>query len=326
MLRHLRTLWKWIAAASLLAGAATSAAQTPQGYPNRPIRIVVPYAAGISPDVVARILADKLSQSLGQPVLIDNRPGASGMIGAEAAARSPADGHTLLMSVTAIMAMNPHIYKKMNYDPLKDFKPVTHVLNVPFVLVAAPGKPFSSVAELLAAARKEPGVINYASLGAGSHSHVAMEWLMAQTGVRLHHVPYRSTPASDIISGAVSVYFDPVVTAMPLIAGQKVKALGISTLKRSAVLPDVPAISETVPGFDTYAFQGIYVPAGTPDSIVERLNSELVKIIRSPEVSRKLAEFGYIPVGSSIEAFQRLTVEEHARYGKLIRDNGIRLD
>lgn len=320
------SLRPWLIAPVLLVAAAQALAQGAAAYPNKPIRIIVPFAAGISPDVVARILGDKLAQAWGQPVVIDNKPGASGMIGAEAAAKSAPDGYTLLMSVTAIMSMNPHIYSKMGYDPLKDFKPVSHILNVPFVVIAAPNKPISSMADLIGAAKKDPGAIDYASLGAGSHSHVAVEWLMNQTGIKLNHVPYKASPAADVMSGMVSLYFDPIVTAIPLVAAQKVKALAISTLQRSPALPNVPAISETVPGFDTYAFQGIYAPAGTPDAIVNKLNAELVRIVRLPDVQKKLTDFGYLPVGSSVEAFRKLGEEDHARYGKVIRDNGIRLD
>lgn len=316
----------WLIASVLGLAVAQAGAQSAGAYPSKPIRIIVPFAAGISPDVVARILGDKLSQAWGQPVIIDNKPGASGMIGAEAAAKSPADGYTLLMSVTAIMSMNPHIYPKMSYDPLKDFKPVSHILNVPFVVIAAPGNPVSNMSELIATAKKTPGAIDYASLGAGSHSHVAVEWLMNQTGIKLNHVPYKGSPSADVMSGVVSLYFDPIVTAIPLVTSQKVKALGVSTLHRSPALPSVPAISETVPGFDTYAFQGIYVPAGTPDAIVNKLNAELVKIVKSPDVQKKLTDFGYVPVGSSVEEFKRLSEEDFARYGKVIRANGIRLD
>ena len=311
-----------------LAGTMSLAiAQQPAGsYPSKPIRIIVPFAAGISPDVVARILADKLGQSLGQPVVVDNRPGASGIIGAEMAAKSPPDGYTLLMSVTAIMSMNPHLYSRLSYDPIKDFKPVSHILNVPFVLIAAPQKPFSTMGELVQASKKAPDTIEFATLGAGSHSHVAMAWLMNQTGAKLTHVPYKGTPATDLMSGLVSVYFDPIVTAIPLITTNKVKALGISTLKRSPALPQVPAISETVPGFDTYAYQGIFAPAGTPDAIVEKLNAELVRIVHMPDVQKKLSDFGYVTVGSSIADFRRLVKDDYQAYGEVIKRNGIRLD
>ncbi len=313
-----------LACASALA--PSMARQPAGGYPSKPVRIIVPFAAGISPDVVARILADKLSQSLGQPVLVDNRPGASGIIGAEMAAKSPPDGYTLLMSVTAIMSMNPHLYPRLAYDPLQDFKPITHILNVPFVLIAAPQRPFSTLGELVQESRKAPDTIEFATLGAGSHSHVAMAWLMNQTGAKLTHVPYKSSPVTDLMGGRVSVYFDPIVTALPLIRMDKVKALGISTLKRSPALPQVPAISESVPGFDTYAYQGIFAPAGTPDAIIDKLNAELVKIVQMPEVHKKLVEFGYVTAGSSVADFRKLVRNDYQAYGEVIRRNGIRLD
>ena len=321
-----RQIQQWLCASAFALFSVAAFAQGAANYPNKPIRIIVPYAAGISPDVVARILADKLTQSWGQSVIIDNKPGASGIIGAEAAAKSPADGYTLLMSVTAIMSMNPHIYSKLSYDPLKDFKPVSHILNVPFVVVAAPSTPFANMADLIKEAKKEPGKIDFATLGAGSHSHVAMEWIMNQTGAKLTHVPYKSSPATDLMGGLVSVYFDPIVTAIPLVTTGKLKALAVSTLKRSPALPNVPAISETIPGFDTYAFQGIYAPTGTPDAIVNKLSAELMKIVRMPDVWKKLTDFGYLPVGSTVGEFEGLVKEDYARYGKVIRDNGIKLD
>jgi len=325
-----RSMWQsvrlWLGASVLTLFAGLVGAQEAASYPSKPIRIIVPFAAGISPDVVARILADKLSQSWHQPVLVDNRPGASGIIGAEAAAKSPGDGYTLLMSVTAIMSMNPHLYPKLNYEPERDFKPVTHVLNVPFVVIGTPAGPNGSMAQLLETARKQPGKIDYASLGAGSHSHVAMEWLLNLAGAKMNHVPYKASPTSDIIGGLVSVYLDPIVTAMPLVKADRVKGLAITSLKRSPVLPGVPAISETIPGFESYAYQGIFVPAATPDAIVTKLNKELVRIIRMPDVQKKLQDFGYTPIGSSVAEFEELVRKDYAQYGKVIRENNIRLD
>lgn len=321
-----RSLPRWLGAGLLVLLAGATGAQEAADYPAKPVRLIVPYAAGISPDVVARLLADKLSQAWGRPVLVDNRPGASGIIGAEAAAKSPGDGYTLLMSVTAIMSMNPHLYAKLSYNPLTDFKPVTHVLNVPFVVTGAPSKPYPSMAELLDAARRQPGQIDYASLGAGSHSHVAMEWVLNLAGARMTHVPYKSSPTTDLIGGQVSAYFDPIVTAIPLVRERKVRGLAVTSLQRSPALPEVPALSETLPGFESYAYQGIFVPASTPDAIVNKLNEALVRVIRLPDVQKKLRDFGYTPVGSSVAEFARLVRDDHAQYGRVIRENHIRLD
>lgn len=314
--------WVFLMAALLISSPAAKA----QDYPSKPIKIIVPYAAGISPDVVARILADKLSIAWKQPVTIDNRPGASGMIGAEAAATSPADGHTLFISVTAIMAMNPHVYKSIRYDPFKDFRPVSHLLNVPFVLVAAPDRPYRSLDQVMAAAKKSPGKIDFASLGDGSHSHVAMVWLTRQAGLDLFHVPYKTSPSADLMGGVVSLYMDPIVTALPLIKSGKLKAIAVSTKDRSPVLPEVPSIAESIHGFDTYAFQGIFVPAGTPDRIVQKLGDELMRIVRMPDVNEKLRSFGYEPIGGGPQEMAAVLRDTHTRYGKVIRDNNIRLD
>lgn len=318
-------LWKKFSfafAAVTLAGSVLSQTK----FPDKPVRIIVPYPAGISPDVVARLLAEKLSRLWGQPVIIDNRPGASGMIGAEAAAKSPGDGYTLLIAVTAIMSMNPHLYEKLPYDPLRDFKFVTHILNVPFVLTAAISTPYNSVGELLEEARKNPGKINYATLGPGSHSHTAMEWLMNLTKTRMTQIPYKGSPLTEMMGGQVSLYLDPIVTSQALIAGQKVKALGVSSGKRSPVLPNVPSISESIPGFETYAFQGIYVPKDTPAEIVEKLNSDLVKVIRMPEIQKKLQEFGYLPIGSTSDEFEKMARQDYDFWGKLIKEYNIKLE
>ncbi len=312
---------------ALLCVLLSNAVNAQAKYPDRPLRIVVPFPAGVSPDVVARILGDKLSQAWGQPVVIDNRPGASGAIGAEVVAKSQGDGYTLLMAANAIMSMNPHIYPKLSYDPLKDFKPVTHILNVPFVLTAAGNTPFDNLRELVDEARKNPGKINYATLGAGSYSHVAMEWLMNRTQTKMHHVPYKGSPLNDMMGGSVALYLDPLVTAQPLVSARKVKALGVTSASRSPVMPDVPTFSELgYPGIEAHAFQGIYVPVGTPDQIVSKLNEELTRIIRLPDVQKKLLESGYIPVASTPAELAKLTRDDHAFWGKLIRQNNIRLE
>lgn len=315
----------WAAAA--LAAVQPAAAQA-SAYPSHPIKIVVPYPAGASPDVVARVLADKLQHSLGQPVIVENKPGASGMIGGEAVARSPADGHTLFMSVTGVMAMNPHIYRIAKYDPLKDFRGVSLVLDVPFVLTATTTKPYTaSLAAMLDAARQAPGSLKYASAGAGSHSHVATEWLSNLAGIRMTHVPYAGAQmTTDLLSGLVDVYLDPILTADPLVKTGKVRALGVTSEKRSPLMPDVPALTEVFPGFVSYAFQGIFAPAATPDAIVQRLSSEITKVIRMPDVQARIAGWGYLTIGGSGADLDQRLRRDHELYGRIIRDNGIRVN
>ena len=296
-------------------------------FPDKPVRIVVPYPAGISPDVVARLLGDKLSQQWGQPVLIDNRPGASGMIGAEAVVKSKPDGYTVLLAVSAIMSMNPHLYPKQPYDVAKDLKPVVQVLSVPFVLTAARDSPFNNLKELVEEARKNPGKINYASLGAGSQSHVAMEWFSSRNQIRINHIPYKGSPLNEMMSGAVALYLDPVVTAMPLVAGQKVKALAVTSRTRNTTLPNVPTFAELgFPGYETNSFQGIFVPAETPADVVAKLNADFALVIRSPEIQKKLIDLGYLPVGGTPEEFARVVREDYDLWGRVIRENNIRVD
>ncbi|MFT4196107.1 Bug family tripartite tricarboxylate transporter substrate binding protein [Ottowia sp.] len=316
-----------LALAPALSTTLPAVAQAP-AYPSRPVKIVVPYPAGASPDVVARVLADKLQHSLGQPVIVENKPGASGMIAGEFVARSPADGYTLLISVTGVMAMNPHLYPNAKYDPIKDFRGVSLVLDLPFVLTGSPVKPYTtSLQAFIDAARKEPGKLSYASAGAGSHSHVATEWFSSLAGIRMEHVPYNSAQmTADMVSGLIDVYMDPILTAEPLVKGGKVRALAVTGEKRSPLMPDVPAINEVFPGFVTYAFQGIFAPAATPDAVVQRLSTELTRIIKTPEVQARITGWGYLPIGGSGADLDQRLRRDHELYGRIIREKGIKVN
>lgn len=318
----IRIFQLFLASSLLLLGSYRADAQ--QVYPTRPVKLVVPYAAGTSPDVVARLVADKLQPLLGQPVVIDNRVGAAGMIGAEAVAHSTADGYTLLLAVTNVMAMNPHVYSSLKYNALKDFRGVSLLLDVPFVLTAAADKPYTgSFRDLLAEALRRPGAIDYASVGVGSHAHVVTEWLSTKAGVRMNHVPYASNPATDLMAGRVDIFLDPILTAAPLVKANKVRALAVSSAKRSPLLPDVPTIGEVVPGIETYSFQGIFAPAGTPDAVVERLSGAMSKVLRLPEVQTRISEWGYLLIGGSGAELDRRVRADSALYGDVIRAVGI---
>ncbi|MEH3087614.1 MAG: tripartite tricarboxylate transporter substrate binding protein, partial [Xylophilus ampelinus] len=271
------------------------------GWPAKPIRIVVPFAAGVSPDVVSRILSEPLGRALGQPVVIENRAGAAGIIGAEVAAKSPGDGYTLFMAVNSIMGINPNVYTKLPYDTFRDFAPVTQVALVPYVLIAGPNQPFASLQDLVARAKARPGSIDYGSLGIGSGPHVVMEMMNNMAGIQMVHVPYKGSPLADVIAGQMPLAFEPATTAIPLVRSGKVRALAITSTARNAALPDVPAVAELLPGYDGDGWQGFYVPAATPRDIVRRLNAEIVAALRAPDVQRKLHEIGLQPVGSSIE-------------------------
>ena len=312
-----------------LAAAPTASAQAP--YPNKPIRIIVPYPAGISPDVVARLIGDRLSQALGQPVLVDNRVGAGGLIGAEAAAIAPADGYNLFFTVKGVMAIVPHLYPNAKFSPLRDFKAVTQILIVPHILTAAPNVPYNTVAELVEYAKRNPGKVDYASPGVGSQSHVALEAWANRWGVKLNHVPYKSNPAPDVMSGVVSLSVEASTTAIPSLQAGKIKALGISGAERNAALPNVPTMTEAGANLDPNgvignSWHGIFTPTGTPDAIIARLNTELVKIVKLPEIQARLRQLGLTPTGTPAAELTAALANDHAYWGKLVQDLGVKLE
>ena len=315
-------------AALALAVAHASLPAFAQGgkWPDRPIKLVVPFAAGVSPDVVSRIIAEPLGRALGQPIVIDNRAGAAGIIGAEVAARSPGDGYTLFMTVNSIMGINPAVYAKLPYDPLKDFVPVTLVARVPYVLITGNNQPDKSLKDLLARARARPGAVEYGSMGVGSGPHLVMEMMNNMAGVRMVHIPYKGSPLQDVMAGQVPLVFDPATTAIPLVKSGKLRALAITSSTRSPAIPDVPTVAELLPGYEGDGWQGFYMPAGTPREIVQRMNTEIAKILKQPDVQHKLAELGVQPVGNSIDEFDRISRNELDKWGKLARANNIRVD
>ncbi|RQO62843.1 hypothetical protein DBV14_03445 [Variovorax sp. KBW07] len=312
-------------------GAASAALAAPplmaQGkWPDRPIKIIVPFAAGVSPDVVTRIVSEPLSRALGQPVVIDNRAGAAGIIGAEIAAKSPGDGYTLFMTVNSIMGINPNVYTRLPYDTFRDFAPVTQVALVPYVLVTGPNQPDATLKDLIARAKAKPGSVDYGSLGIGSGPHVVMEMMNNMAGIQMVHVPYKGSPLADVMAGQMPLAFEPATTAIPLVKSGKLRALAITSRKRSAALPDVPAVAELLPGYDGDGWQGFYVPAATPKDIVARFNTEIVKVLKQPDVQRRLIDLGLQPVGSTIDEFAKVSRDEYAKWGKIAKSNNIRID
>ena len=319
-----RTVLGRLAAAALALAAAPVFAQGK--WPEKPIKLIVPFAAGVSPDVVSRMIAEPLGRALGQPIVIDNRAGASGIIGAEAAARSPGDGYTLFMAVNSIMGINPNVYTKLPYDTFRDFAPVTQVAQVPYVLITGPNQPDKSLKDLLARAKAKAGSIEYGSLGVGSGPHVVMEMMNTMAGIQMVHVSYKGSPISDVMAGQVPLAFEPATTAIPLVKSGKLRALAVTSKKRSPSLPDVPAVAELLPGYDGDGWQGFYVPAATPKDIVARLNTEIVKILGQQDVKNKLVELGLQPVGSSVEEFAKVTRADFDKWGKIAKANNIRID
>jgi tripartite-type tricarboxylate transporter receptor subunit TctC len=320
-----------LAGATSLAALCSLPAWSQSGYPNKPVKLIVPYAAGTSPDVIARLISEKLGQALGQPVVVDNRAGAGGMIGAEAAAPMPADGYNLFYTVKAVMAIVPHLYPQARYNPLRDFKAVSQVLIVPHIITANPNAPFNTMAELVAHAKRNPGKVTYGSLGVGSQPHVAMEAWARRLGIQLTHVPYKTSPAPDVMSGVVDLYLEASTTAIPSIQGKRIKALATSGVERIQALPDVPTMTEFNPELDPNGVIGnswhtFFAPAGTSDDIVGKLNTEIVKIVRTQEVQGRLRSLGLTPTGTPAAAVNTGMAADHAYWGKLIKELAIKVE
>ena len=302
-------------------------AQAP--YPNKPVRLVVPFPAGGTTDILARAVAQKLTETMGQTVVIDNRPGAGGNIGAELVAKAPPDGYTLLMGTVGTHAINASLYARMPYDHVRDFAPVILVAGVPNVLVIHPSVPVNSVQELIAYGKANPGKLNFASSGAGTSIHLAAELFKTMSGVQMTHVPYKgSAPAlADLLGGQVQLMFDNLPSALPHIKSGKLKALAVTSLQRSTTVPDLPTIAESgLPGFDANSWFGILAPAGTPKEIIDRLNSEVAKWLASPEAREKLASQGAIPAGRSPEDFAQHIAAETAKWQKVVKESGAKVD
>ena len=319
-----RTLLLAAGASAAVLSHAPALAQ--DAYPSKPVRIVVPFAAGTSPDAVARILGAQMSKSWGQQVVVENRPGAAGMIGAEAAARSPADGYTLLLTVTSVMAINPHVYTTLRYNPLSDFTAVSQILGVAYVLTVPPNAPYGTMKELVAAAKANPGGLSYGSFGIGSQPHVVTESWSRRLGIKMNHVPYSGSPATDLMSGVLSLLMDPATTAVPLVQAKKVKAIAVTSERRIEALPDVPTTGEFMPGLETSAWHGVFVPRATPPDVVARISAELVRVVHLPEVQTRLKELGLTPVGSGTAEFTSKMRSDYAAWGRTIRELGIKLE
>ena len=300
-----------------------------QGYPAKPIRFIVPYPAGGPLDTVARLLGSKLAESMKQPVVVDNKPGAGGNIGADFVAKSPPDGYTILMGAVATHAINPSLYASIPYDPVRDFIPVTQVASTPNVLVVNPSIPASNVREFIAYAKANPGKLNFGSGSTGSAGHLAGELFNTMAGVRMVHVPYKGAgPAmQDLVGGQIQLMFDNLASSLGQIKAGRVKALAVTTAKRTSLAPDLPTISESgLPGFDISTWFGIFVPAKTPQPIVDKLHAELVRALAMPDVREAMIKLGAEPVGSSPQEFAAYIKSEADKYAKLVKASGAKAD
>ena len=309
--------------------ASSDAQAQPQGYPTKPIRFVVPYPAGGPLDTVARLLGQKVSERVKQPVIVDNKPGAGGNIGADAVAKSAPDGYTILMGAVATHAINPTLYASIPYDPVKDFIPVTQVASTPNVLVVNPSVPANNVREFIAYAKANPGKLNFGSGSTGSAGHLAGELFKTMAGVEMTHVPYKgAAPAmNDLVGGRIQLMFDNLASSLGQVRAGRVKALAVTTAKRTALAPELPTIAESgLPGFDISTWFGIFVAAGTPRDIVDRLHADFTRALAAPEVRERMLSLGAEPVGNRPEEFAAYIRGEADKYARVIKASGAKAD
>ncbi len=300
-----------------------------QSYPTKPVRLVIPYPAGGGTDIIMRPFVQHLAERLGQPVVIDNRGGGGGSIGMEAAARATPDGYTIVMALTAQLAVNPALYKNLPYDPVKDFTPITLFADGPYVLVVHPSLPVKSVQELVELARKRPNEITYGSAGSGSGAHLAAERLKIMTGIRMLHIPYKGGgPAlTGLLSGEVQVLFPTWAEGRGFIKEGRIRALGVTTAMRPKALPNIAPIAEAgVPGYDSGVWYALLAPAGTPRAIIDRLNRETIIVLNNPEYSKLLVEQAIEPIGSTSEELTQHIKRELDKWAKMVKDAGVRID
>jgi tripartite-type tricarboxylate transporter receptor subunit TctC len=306
-----------------------SADAVAQAYPSKPVRWVVPFPPGGSADIMGRMIGQELAKTVGQPVVIENRAGASAIVGSEYVARSAPDGYTLLQGNVSQMTIHPALYPKLPYDPIRDFAPVTVLGIVTSVVVVTPSLPVDSVKDLVALARKRPGQLNYTSSGAGASTHLTGELLKQRAGIAMTHVNYKgSGPAlTDVMAGFVEIMFENLPSALPFIRSGKLKVLAVTGRNRSAILPEVPTLAESgFPGFDMVSWQALLAPAGTPRPVIDRLNAEVGRVLRTPEMKEKMSGLGTDIVANSPEEFAQYLRVETAKWSQIVKVAGIRLE
>jgi tripartite-type tricarboxylate transporter receptor subunit TctC len=314
-----------IAAALVLTLVAPDTLVHAQPYPARPIRFIVPNAAGGSTDLVARTVAQKMSEGIGQQLIVDNRPGSGGIVATEMVAKSTPDGYTLLMATIGNIAISPHLYPKLGYDAVRDFSPITQLASAAYMLIAHPAVPARNVKDLVAAAKSQPGQLNYASAGSGTGSHLAAELFKSVAHVDIVHVPYKGgTPGLlDVIAGNVQIMFNGIPSSMPHLKAGRVKAFAVTTPARSPAAPELPTIAESgYPGAEATSWTGVLAPAGTPGAIVARLHAEFAKVLQHPDIKARLSADGAVPVGSTPLQFAQYIRSELAKWGKVVKASG----
>lgn len=314
---------------TLILTAAASLAYAAPTYPDKPMRILVGFPAGQATDSVARLVAERLSRALLQPVIVENRPGQGGSLALAQLAKAAPDGYQMMLSATASLVTNPHLYKNVGYDTLNDFEPIGLLADLPLVLVATAGAPFNTPQEFLAYAKANPGKLNYSSSGNGTLSHLAMELLQREKEISLTHIPYKGSPRAmaDLVAGNVSVGFDTVAVTKALIDAKRLKLLAVALPERMALLPDTPTMIESgVPDFVASAWLGMVFPKGTPTEIVNKMNAEISKVIAQPDIQKSLQAIGAIPLSSSVAEFAALLKSDYAKWGEIVRESGASVD
>jgi tripartite-type tricarboxylate transporter receptor subunit TctC len=310
----------WCTMMLLSIGAWNVAYATENNYPSHAVKIVLPFPAATSPDIVIRLVGAKLSTMWGQPVIVENKPGAAGAIGAQKVASADPDGYTVMYTINSLICANPHLYAKLPYDALNDFQPVSVVVSLGYVLLVRADSPLITLEQTVAYAKANPTKLNYASAGVGSGNHIVTEMLANMAGIQMTHIPLGTgDPASALLNGQVDLAFSPFTNSIAMVKGGKVRALGVSTPARSPSLPDVPAIAEVVPNFDADAWQGLFVPRATPNAIVEKLSADVRRALQSPDIRKRLEEMGLRPVGSTPQEAARIAKSDYEKWGRVIQ-------
>ena len=318
--------------ASLIFACSTVAAglAAAQSYPTKPIRLIVPFGAGTQTDVLARLIGQKLTEAWGQQVIIENRPGAAAILGTELAAKAVPDGYTLMMNGTGALAINPGLYAKLPYDPVRDFAPITKLVIVTQTLVVHPSLPAKSVKEFIAIAKARPGQLNYASFGNGTVNHLTTEMLQSAAGIRLgNNVAFRGSADANIqvMSGELPMMFDSMTSVLPHVKSGRLRGLAVSSATRSPFLPQLPTIAEWgYPGFEVAGWSGVFAPAKTPDAVLEKIDRELIAVLKRPEIKEHFNQLAFVVASESREEFRRHMVAEIAKWAKAIKDSGTKID
>jgi tripartite-type tricarboxylate transporter receptor subunit TctC len=323
-----RTLFKacfTVASSAMVLFAAGAFAQS---YPSKSIKLIVPFPAGGATDIVSRVIAQQLGTELGQSVVVDNRAGAAGVIGSEAAARAAPDGYTLLLTTSSTHSIGPLLNPKIPYSPTRDFTPIMYLAESPQVVIVPPNSPIKSIPDLIAYAKANPGKLNFGSAGTGGIPHLSTERFLAMTGTRMTHVPYKGTALAmpDLMAGRLDLMFDSISTALPHIRDDKVRALAVTSAGKSSVAPELPPLSQFVPGYESLTWFGVFGPAGLPQPIVEKVNAALNSALKNPAVLQQLAKLGFDPGGGSPEDFRKKMASESAIWKKVIEDGNITLE